>query len=148
MARSPEGNYRDQVKAVVGGEGDLAIVNTYYIGKLLNSEDEAEKKAGEGVTLFFPNQGDRGTHVNVSGAGVAKHAPNKENAIKFIEFLSDIEAQKVFSTANYEYPVNPQVEPSELLQSWGAFVEDTLSLSELGKNNKKAILLFDEVGWK
>jgi iron(III) transport system substrate-binding protein len=148
MARSPRGNDRDQVKAVVAGEGDIAIVNTYYIGKLLNSKDPNEVQAGEGVALFFPNQEGSGTHINISGAGVAKYAPNKENAIAFIEFLASKEAQEVFAKANYEYPVNPNVEASALLASWGAFKEDTLALSALGKNNKKAVLLFDKVGWK
>lgn len=148
MARSPKGNDRDQVKAVVAGEGDLAIVNTYYIGKLLNSKNLEEVKAGEGVGIFFPNQNDRGAHINVSGAGVAKYAPNKENAVKFIEFLASDKAQKVFATANFEYPVNPNVEPSELLKSWGSFKEDKLPLTALGNHNKKAVLVFDIVGWK
>ncbi len=148
MARSPQGNDRDQVKAVVAGEGDIAIVNTYYIGKLLNSKNPEEVKAGNGVALFFPNQNDRGTHINISGAGVAKYAPNKANAVQFIEFLASKEAQQVFAKANYEYPVNPEVEPSELLKSWGTFKEDKLNLSVLGKNNKKAVILFDQAGWK
>ncbi|MGM0933989.1 MAG: Fe(3+) ABC transporter substrate-binding protein [Bacteroidota bacterium] len=148
MARSPKGNDRDQVKAVVAGEGDLAIVNTYYIGKMLNSDDPEEVKAGEKVGLFFPNQEGRGTHINVSGAGVAKYAPNKANAIKFIEFLVSEEAQKIFAHSNYEYPVNDAVEPAPLLQEWGEFKEDTLNLSQLGQNNKKAVMLFDEAGWK
>ncbi|WP_299437446.1 Fe(3+) ABC transporter substrate-binding protein [uncultured Aquimarina sp.] len=148
MSRSPKGNDRDQVKAVVAGEGDIAVVNTYYIGKLLNSKNPEEVKAGNGVGVFFPNQEDRGTHINISGAGVAKYAPNKDNAIKFIEFLASAEAQEVFAKANYEYPVNKKVKPSELLQSWGSFKEDTLALSLLGKNNKKAVILFDEAGWK
>lgn len=148
MARSPKGNDRDQVKAVVAGEGDIAIVNTYYIGKLLYSKDPEEVEAGMGVGIFFPNQDGRGTHINISGAGVAKYAPNKENAIAFIEFLASTEAQEVFAKANYEYPVNTDVAPSDLLTSWGAFKEDKLPLSALGKNNKKAVLLFDTVGWK
>lgn len=148
LARSPKGNDRDQVKAVVAGEGDVAVVNTYYIGKLLNSEDTKEVEAGEGVGIFFPNQEGRGAHVNVSGAAVAKHAPNEENAVKFIEYLSSEEAQKVFAEANYEYPANPKVPASKLLQSWGDFKEDQLALSLLGENNKKAVLIFDEVGWK
>lgn len=148
MARSPKGNDRDQVKAVVAGEGDVAIVNTYYIGKLLNSKDPEEVKAGKGIKIFFPNQEGRGTHINVSGAGVAKYAPNKENAIKFIEFLASEKAQKVFAKANYEYPVNTKIAPSDLLASWGTFKEDGLSLTQLGKNNKKAVLTFDRAGWK
>ncbi len=148
MARSPKGNDRDQIKALVAGEGDVAIVNTYYIGKLLNSKDSAEVKVGKAIRIFFPNQKDRGTHINVSGAGIAKYAPNKDNGIKFIEFLSGVKAQEVFAKANYEYPVNPNVAPSLLLTSWGDFKEDNVSLSLLGKNNKKAVLTFDKAGWK
>ena len=148
MARSPKGNDRDQVKAVVAGEGDIAIVNTYYIGKLLNSKNPDEVLAGEGIKVFFPNQNDRGTHINVSGAGVAKYAPNKENAIKFIEFLESKKSQEVFAKANYEYPVNREVVSSDLLKSWGEFKEDTLSLTKLGENNKKAVIIFDKSSWK
>lgn len=148
MARTPKGNDRDQVKAVANGEGDLAIVNTYYIGKLLNSEDESEIKAGKSVNIFFPNQKTTGTHINVSGIGVTKYAPNKENAIKFIEFLLQEEAQKIFAGSNYEYPVNPNVEIAETLKAWGDFKEDKLQLNALGKNNKEAVIIFDKVGWK
>lgn len=148
MARSPKGNDRDQVKAVVAGEGDIAIVNTYYIGKLLNSKNPDEVIAGKGIKVFFPNQNDRGTHINVSGAGVAKYAPNKEHAIKFIEFLASKKSQEIFAKANYEYPVNKEVVSSELLKSCGEFKEDTLSLTKLGENNKKAVIIFDESSWK
>lgn len=148
MARNPEGNDRDQVKAVVAGLGDLAVVNTYYVGRMINSDDPVEANAGKGVGIFFPNQEDRGTHVNISGAGVAKFAPNKEHAIRFIEFLAGEEAQAVFAEANYEYPVNGNVQPAALLQSWGDFKEDELLLSNLGTNNRSAVLIFDEVGWQ
>ncbi|MEM9337100.1 MAG: Fe(3+) ABC transporter substrate-binding protein [Bacteroidota bacterium] len=147
MARDPKGNDRDQVKAVAAGEGDLAVVNTYYIGRMLNSKDPEELKAGEAVGIFFPNQEDRGTHINISGAGVAAYAPNKENAIKFIEFLASKPAQEVFAQANYEYPVHAEVAPAELLQTWGAFKEDPLPLNTLGQYNKLANLIFDSVGW-
>ena len=147
FARTPKGNDRDQVKAVLAGEGELAIINTYYIGKLLNSEDQNEVDAGKAVSLFFPNQEDRGTHINVSGIGVAKYSPNKENAIKFIEYLVSKDVQEKFAEANYEYPVNPNAASSELLKSWGDFKEDKLSLSKLGENNKKAVIIFDEVEW-
>ena len=148
MARSPKGGDSDQVKAVAAGEGDVAIVNSYYVGKMLNSEDPEEVATAKKVGLFFPNQKDRGTHINVSGAGVAKYAPNKENAIKFIVFLVSEEAQKIFANSNYEYPVNSKVEPALTLQEWGSFKEDTLNLTLLGENNKKAVLIFDEAGWK
>lgn len=148
MARSPKGSDRDQVKAVVAGEGDLAIVNSYYIGKMLNSPDPEEVETAKKIGLFFPNQDGRGTHINVSGAGVAKYAPNKENAIRFIEFLVSQEAQQVFTDANYEYPILESVEPTQQIKAWGDFKEDTLGLNELGGNNKKAVLIFDEAGWK
>lgn len=148
MARSPKGNDRDQVKAVAAGEGDLAIVNTYYIGKMLNSEDQTELDAADKVGVFFPNQEDRGTHINVSGIGVAKYAPNKEAAVAFIQFLLSEEAQRVFASSNYEYPVNSNVQAAEILQSWGSFKEDNLNLSKLGELNKQAVILFDEAGWK
>ncbi|SHK41391.1 Fe(3+) ABC transporter substrate-binding protein [Tepidibacter formicigenes] len=148
MAREPKGNDRDQAKAVVAGEGDIAIMNTYYIGKLLNSSDPEEVKVGKQVGVFFPNQDTTGTHINVSGAGVTKYAKNKENAIKFIEFLSSEKAQKLFAQANYEYPVNKNVEPSDLLKSWGEFKTQNISLNKLGENNKRAVEIFNEVGWK
>lgn len=147
MARIPKGNDRDQVKAVLAGEGELAIVNTYYLGKLLNSKDANEVAAGKAVGVYFPNQNDRGTHINVSGIGVAKHAPNKENAQKFIEYLVSKEIQEEFAQANYEYPVNPSAASSDLLNSWGTFKEDKLPLSKLGELNKEAVIVFDEVAW-
>ena len=148
MAREPKGSDRDQVKAVAAGEGDLAIVNTYYVGIMLNSEEEDAKKAAEQVGIFFPNQDGRGTHVNISGAGVAKYAPNKDNAIKLIEFLSEQEAQNLLANINFEYPVNPAVGMSDLLKSWGEFKSDDINLSVLGDNNEAAVKVFDRVGWK
>lgn len=148
MARTPRGNDRDQVKAVAAGEGDLAIVNTYYIGLMENSSNPEEVQVTQSIGLFFPNQESTGTHINVSGAGVAKYAPNKENAIKFIEFLVSEEAQSIFALTNYEYPVNENVTISETLKNWGTFKEDKINLSFLGENNKKAVILFDEEGWR
>ncbi|MEA3321422.1 MAG: Fe(3+) ABC transporter substrate-binding protein [Bacillota bacterium] len=148
MARDPEGGDRDQAKAVAAGEADVAIMNTYYLGGMLNGTDEEEKKVAESVGVFFPNQETTGAHINISGAGVTKHAKNKENAIKFIEYLSSEEAQGQFAEANSEYPVNEKVEPSELLKSWGEFKEQDINLSKLGENQQEAIRIFNEVGWK
>ncbi len=148
MARSPKGSDRDQVKAVAAGEGDIAIVNSYYIGLMLNDSNSEEVKVAEQVGLFFPNQNDRGTHINISGAGVTRYSPNKENAIKFLEFLSDVEAQSFLSEINYEYPVNERATKSPLLQSWGDFKPDRINLSLLGENNRDAVIIFDRVGWK
>lgn len=148
FARDPEGGDRDQAKAIAAGIGDVAIMNTYYFGQMLNSEDPEEVKVAEGLGVFFPNQDTTGTHINVSGAGVVKAAKNKENAVKLLEFLSAPEAQETFASANYEYPVNENVEPSELLTSWGEFKEQDIPLSTLGEHNSKSILIFNEVGWK
>ncbi|MEL6864989.1 MAG: Fe(3+) ABC transporter substrate-binding protein [Bacteroidota bacterium] len=148
FARPPGGNDRDQVKAIAAGDGELAIINTYYLGRMLNSEDPAEKGASEKVKVFFPNQEDSGTHINISGIGMAKYAPHKEEAIQFMEYLISKEVQEIFARTNYEYPVNAEAEVSELLQSWGAFKEDNLSLSKLGELNKAAVVIFDKVGWK
>lgn len=148
FARSPKGNDRDQVKAIAADEGDLAIINTYYLGILLNSADPTEAAAGEAVRIFFPNQDDRGTHINVSGVGLAKHAPNRKNAIQLIEYLSSKEVQEQFAQANFEYPVNPQANSSELLLSWGEFKEDQLPLHQLGELNRDAVVLFDQAGWQ
>jgi iron(III) transport system substrate-binding protein len=148
MARDPQGGDRDQVFAIVAGEGDVAVINTYYMGLLLNSPKEEERKAAEQTGIFFPNQDGRGTHINVSGAGLVKYSPNKENAIKLIEFLLSEGAQEKYAQANYEYPVNPAVEPAETLQKWGDFKEDSLQLSKLGEFNREAVMIFNEVGWK
>jgi iron(III) transport system substrate-binding protein len=148
MARDPKGGDRDQIKAIAAGEGDVAVVNSYYLGNMLNSSSEEEVAAGNKVEILFPNQENRGTHINVSGAGVAKHAPNKENAIKFIEYLASEKVQKVFAEANYEYPVNQNVEWAGTLKSWGEFKTDSLNLTLLGENNELAVKTFDRIGWK
>jgi iron(III) transport system substrate-binding protein len=148
LARPPRGGDRDQILAVAAGEGDIAISNTYYLGLLLNSENANERKLAANIGVFFPNQGDRGTHVNVSGAGVTAHAKNKENAIRLLEFLTSAEAQSVFAEANYEFPVLKGVQPAALLRSWGQYKADQLNLSLLGKHNREAVKLMDQAGWR
>ncbi len=148
MARTPAGSDRDQMKAVVAGVGDVAIVNTYYVGKLLNSKKTNEVMVGKKMGVFFPNQNGRGTHINISGAGVTMSSKNRDNAIKLLEFLVSPEAQSIFANANYEYPVNPNVKPSKLLQSWGSFKEDTTPLYKFGVYNADAVKIFNEVNWK
>ena len=150
FARDPKGNDRDQVKAITAGQGDLAIVNSYYIGLLLSSENEEEIKAGSSVGVFFPNQGEdeSGSHINVSGIGLAKNAPNKENAIKLMEFLTSESAQKTYTDTSYEYPANPNVEPNEIVKKWGSFKKDILDLNKLGVFRNKAIEIFDKSDWK
>lgn len=148
FARSPKGNDRDQITAVAAGDGDIAIVNTYYLGIMLNSKVERDVETAKSVKVFFPDQKGLGTHINISGAGVTKYAKNKDNAIKLIEFLSSIEAQQMFAEANYEYPVNPAVKASGTVASWGTFKEDTLALNEVGKYNKKAVEVATKANWK
>ena len=148
FARAPKGNDRDQISAVAAGDGDIAIVNTYYLGIMLNSKVGRDVETAKSVKIFFPDQKGKGTHINISGAGVTKYAKNKENAIKLIEFLSSIEAQQMFAEANYEYPVNPSVKASGTVASWGEFKEDTLSLNEVGKYNKKAVEVATKAQWK
>ena len=150
FARDPKGSDRDQVKAIAAGQGDIAIVNSYYIGLLLSSQKEEELDAGRSVSVFFPNQGDneRGSHVNVSGIGLAKYSPNKENAIKLMEYLTSEEAQNTYVNNSYEYAANPNVKPSKIVQDWGTFKTDKLDLNMLGKFREEAIRIFDKTGWK
>ena len=150
FARNPKGNDRDQVKAIAAGQGDLAIVNSYYIGLLLSSEKEEEINAGKSVSVFFPNQaeGERGAHINVSGIALTKNAPNKENAIKLIKYLNTVKAQETYVNNSYEYSVNPNVKPDEIVQAWGEFKKDPVDLNSLGTNRNEAIRIFDKTGWK
>lgn len=148
MARAPRGSDRDQARAVAAGIADVAIMNTYYIGKLASSKDPKDREVVKKVAIFFPNQKGRGTHINVSGAGVTKSAKNKENAIKFIEYLSSSEAQEIFGSVNYEYSIKIENNKSELLNSWGKFKSDSMNLSILGMRNSEAVKLFDKAGWE
>ena len=150
FARDPKGSDRDQVKAIAAGQGDIAIVNSYYIGLLLASEKEEEINAGNAVSVFFPNQGegDRGAHINVSGIALAKNAPNKENAIELIKYLTSVEGQETYVNNSYEYSVNPNVKPDEIVQAWGEFKKDPVDLNMLGIKRDEAIRIFDKTGWK
>ena len=148
MAKDPKGNDRYQVKAVANGIGKIAIANTYYIGKMVGNKDISQAKAVEKVKILFPKFENGGTHINVSGAGVAKYAPNKDNAIKFIEFLASVKAQELFAVENFEYPVLNGVKSSEIVSSWGTFEDDNISINTLGENNKLAVKIFDKAGWK
>ncbi len=148
MARSPQGNDRDQLRAVAAGVADIAIVNTYYVALMRNSDDPAEREVGETVKVFFPNQDTTGAHINVSGAGVTASADNVEGATRLIEFLTSAEAQEVFAQANYEYPIRSDVPAAETVQAFGSFTEDSLPLTELGEHSREATRIFDEVGWQ
>ena len=148
MARPPQGNDSDQVLDVAAGVGDVAIVNTYYVARLLNDGDPAARELASGVGVFFPNQDGRGAHVNVSGAGVTAHAPNAGNAVRLIEFLVSEEAQAVFAETIFEYPVRPGVPWAETLHGWGRFRPDPLNLQRLGELNSDAVMAFDRAGWR
>ncbi|MCJ7598943.1 MAG: extracellular solute-binding protein, partial [Methyloceanibacter sp.] len=146
LARKPAGDDRMQVKGVYSGECDIAIGNTYYMGAMLKNDKEPEQKEwANSVNMLFPNTDDRGTHVNISGAIVAKNAPHKDNAVKLIEFLASDEGQKDYAEVNNEYPVKDGVPWSALVQSWGNFKADPISLNELAAARKKASELVDKV---
>ena len=131
MARKPRGNDRDQARAVASGVADLAIINTYYLGLLANSSDKADREVAEKLNIFFPNQNGRGTHINVSGVAVTKSSKNKEEAIRFIEFLTEKDNQRIFSEANYEYPLDYNNSKSKIHLKWGRFKADSIDLSIL-----------------
>lgn len=148
LARKPQGGDRDQIKAVAAGECDVAIGNTYYYGKMQNSKDQDQRDAAEKVAIFWPNQDDRGAHINISGAAVTKSAKNREAAIKLIEFLSDDKAQEFYASSNYEFPVKDGVAIDETVQSWGNFKADEVSLDKVADAQIEAVKIFDRVGWR
>ena len=145
LARKPQGNDRAQVKAIQQGECDVAIINSYYMGAML--ADDEQKAWAESVNIIFPNQSNRGTHMNISGASLTAAAPNREDAIRLIEFMSENLAQGIYAESNYEYPVNPDVPRSELVQSWGDFKRDTLPLADIAKHRAEAVKLADKVAY-
>lgn len=148
LAREPEGGDRDQAKAIVSGVGDVALMNTYYVGQLAASEDAEEVKVAEKIGVFFPNQQTSGTHINISGAGLVKHSQNKDNAVKLLEFLTASESQSKISQANFEFPVNSEATLPELLESWGSFKHQNVDFAKYGELNPKAVEIANKVGWK
>ena len=148
MARDPKGGDTDQLKAVAAGECQVAIANTYYYVRLLKSDKADERAVAEKVGVVFPNQGNRGTHVNISGAGVARHAPHKQAAIAFLEYLASDEAQGYFANGNNEFPVAGAVRDNKELASLGDFKKDSLNVSLLGRNQSVAQQIYDRAGWK
>jgi len=148
LARKPAGNDRLQVKGVYAGECDIAIGNTYYMGAMLTNDKQPEQKAWAGsVNLLFPNSEERGTHVNVSGAIVAKNAPHRDNAVKLLEFLASDRGQQIYAEVNHEYPVKDGVPWSPLVKSWGDFKPDPISLDDIAALRKTASELVDKVGF-
>ena len=150
FARKPQGNDRSQIIAVANGEADLAIANSYYIGIMLSgSAGQEQLEAAKRVKMIFPNQDNRGAHINISGAGILKNAPNKDNANSFIEFLISKRVQKYMIDKSYEYSVLNDVAPSSEIAGFGTnFKEDQTSVRSFGELNPDAVKLMDRSGWK
>lgn len=148
FARPPQGGDRDQIKAVAAGLCDVAIVNSYYLGGMITSKNEAERVAASKVGIFWPNQDDRGTHVNISGAGVTAASDQPELAVQLITFLTRDTSQQWYAETNNEFPVRANVPVSELLATWGTFNADPIDVSELGKLNAQAVMAMDRARWK
>ena len=146
FARTPQSNDTGQLKAVASGECTITIANTYYLGRLMASTKPEDKALMAKLEIVFPNQDGRGTHVNISGAGVTKYAPNRENAIRFLEYLTSDFAQRLFAEGNNEYPISgPTTGPVAAL---GEFKRDDLNVSVLGENQTEAVKVYDRAGWK
>lgn len=144
LAREPQGNDRDQAKSVIAGEGEYAIMNTYYVIKMLTSADPVEVETAKQIGLAFPEE----THVNISWGGIVKDSKNKENATKLLEYLIQAEQQKTYMNENGEYPININVELSETLSSFGDFKQMSVDYEKLGDYTTEAIIIMDELGWK
>ncbi|MBO9655633.1 MAG: Fe(3+) ABC transporter substrate-binding protein [Agrobacterium tumefaciens] len=148
LARKPDGTDRSQAKSIFSGECDIALGNTYYVGLMLTNDREPEEKEWAGsVRVIFPNAGDRGTHVNISGMALTKYAPNKDNALKLMEFLASREAQEIYAKQVFEYPVLPGAEPSDVVKGFGPIHPDKLPLTDIAAHRKQASELVDEVGF-
>jgi iron(III) transport system substrate-binding protein len=149
FARTPQGNDRSQLMAVANGLADIAVANTYYLGIMLSGKGGEEQKiAASKLKIAFPNQENRGAHVNISGGGILKHSPNRDNAEKFLEFLLSEEAQKHIVNNTFEYPVLDSIDPHPLIAEFGTFKMDKTSVSDFGKYNPSAVKLMDRAGWK
>lgn len=147
LARKPEGGDRDQAKAIAAGECDVALGNSYYVGLMIHNEKDPEQKDwAAAMKVVFPTFEDGSTHVNISGGALAKYAPNHENAVKLLQFLSSHPAQQIYADDNFEYPVEPGLEPNETLKSFGTFTSDKLPLADIAKNRKLASEMVDRVG--
>ena len=148
LARKPEGGDTDQIKAVAAGVGDVAIVNSYYVVRLLKSEKPEDKAVVEKIGVVFPNQSDRGTHVNISGAAVAANAPHKDAAIQFISFLLSPEVQTLYAEENGEFPVVKSVKLPSVLANLGSFKADVTSLATIGALTPEAVMITDRSTWR
>jgi iron(III) transport system substrate-binding protein len=148
FARPPSGGDTDQLKAAAAGLCDIAIANTYYYGRLVNSDDASDNEVASKLAVYWPNQNDRGVHVNVSGVAITKASKNVQEAKLLIEFMLNTESQQWYSEVNNEYPVVEGVAASKALTDLGTFKADALNLTVLGENNEAAVKLMDRAGWK
>lgn len=148
FAHDPRGGDTDQIRSVAAGECDVAVANSYYFVRLMTSKKQEDREVASHVGVVFPNQGDRGTHINVSGAGVLKHAPHGKAAVRFLEYLVSDEAQAYFADGSNEYPVVDGVAPNSAVKSLGRFKADPVNVALYGENQPAAQMIFDRVGWK
>ena len=149
LARKPQGGDRDQVRALAAGEGDVAVVNSYYLAQMMAADDKpSDQEAVAQVDIVFPNQDDRGTHVNISGAGVVVGAPHRANAVRLLEFLTGPEAQAIFSGGNKEYPVVEGYAVVPELEALGGFRQDEINASVFGARGQQALRMMDRCGWR
>ena len=148
LARPPRGGDTDQIKGVAAGEAEICVSNTYYYVNLMRSKKPEDREIAAKLGVVFPNQANRGTHVNISGGAVARNAPNKAAAVRFLEYLVSVQAQRYFAEGNSEYPVVAGVELSAELRSLGTFKEDQLNARVFAQNNAEALKIMDRAGWK
>lgn len=148
FARPPQGNDTAQIEAAASGVADLALANTYYLARYATEKDPAKQEVFKQVGVFFPNQEDRGTHVNISGAGAVRTAPNREGAIQFLEYLSGEKAQEFFARGNYEYPAVPGVPLDPTVASFGTFKADEANLEAIGPYLPTAVKIMARAGWR
>ena len=146
FGRGPQGNDTAQLRAVASGECGVTVANTYYLGRLMGSDDPKNRAVIDALTVVFPNQDDRGAHVNISGAGITRYAPNKDNAIKFLEYLTSDYAQRFFAEGNNEYPIVGTT--SGPVASLGEFTEDAINAVVFGQRQAEAVRIFDRAGWR
>ncbi len=148
FARKPQGGDTDQLRALAAGEGDIAIANTYYYGRLLGSERDSDRDIAAKIAIFWPNQSDRGTHINISGGAVARFAPHREEAVRFLEFLASDAAQEIYAEKDHEFPIRDDVPRSKIVSGMGTFKAHELPLDQLGEHNAAALRIFDRAGWR
>lgn len=148
FARDPQGGDTDQIKAVAAGVCDVAVANHYYLARLVASDQDEDQEVAEEVEIYFPGEEYGGTHVNISGAGVAINSPNRENAEQFLEYLASEEAQQLYAIGNNEFPILGDMELPQVLQQFGSFDSDAVNVTSYGENNPEAIRLMDRAGWR